>query len=158
MATPFVAGVVSLLVGLHPDWSAEQLVQRVIATAKPLASLAGRTVSGGMVDAAQAVGVAGSGPDGDHYTGPPVVQKGPAKRVVLHTRSHAPTSRKPLHRPVKRKDARRRRGSDTFRRDLTAGPESRVALGTSLDLGIPRTPRRRRSRGPAELTRRGHSS
>ena len=36
MATPFVAGVVSLLVGLHPNWTAEQLVQQVIATAKPL--------------------------------------------------------------------------------------------------------------------------
>jgi hypothetical protein len=104
MATPFVTGVVSLLVGLHPNWSAEQLVQRVIATAKPLPGLVGRVVSGGMVDAAQAVGVAGSGPGGDHYAGPPVVQKGPARRVVLHTRSHARARRKPLQQPVKRKD------------------------------------------------------
>ena len=126
MATPFVAGVVSLLVGLHPDWSAEQLVQRVIATAKPLASLAGRTVSGGMVDAAQAVGVAGSGPDGDHYTGPPVVQKGPAKRVVLHTRSHARTSRKPLHRPVKRNEL----GAAEAQAHLVA--TSRLALNHKL--------------------------
>jgi thermitase len=74
MATPFVSGVVSLLAGLHPNWTAEQLVQRVLATTKPLPSLAGKMVTGGIVDAAQAVGVAGSGPYGDHYTGPPVVK------------------------------------------------------------------------------------
>jgi subtilisin family serine protease len=73
MATPFVSGVVSLVAGLHPEWSAEQLAQRVLATTKPLASLNGKTVTGGMVDAAQAVGVAGSGPFGDHYAGPPAV-------------------------------------------------------------------------------------
>jgi subtilisin family serine protease len=102
MATPFVTGVVSLLAGLHPDWSAEQLVQRVIATAKPLPGLAGRVASGGMVDAAQAVGVAGSGPGGDHYAGPPVVQKAPSRRVILRTRSHPRVTRKSLQQPVKR--------------------------------------------------------
>lgn len=104
MATPFVTGVVSLLVGLHPNWNAEQLVQRILATAKPLASLAGRTVSGGMVDAAQALGVAGSGPDGDHYAGPPAVKKVPARRVVLHTKGRPRTIREPARRKVARKD------------------------------------------------------
>jgi thermitase len=88
MSTPFVTGVVSLLAGLHPTWSAEQLVQQVLATTKPLASLAGKTVTGGIVDAAQAVGVAGSGPGGDHYPGPPVVQKSISKhsRPIRKTR------------------------------------------------------------------------
>ena len=62
MATPFVTGVVSLLAGLHPTWTAQQLVQEVMATTKPLPGLAGKTVSGGMVDAANALGVAGSAP------------------------------------------------------------------------------------------------
>ncbi|MEA2630470.1 MAG: thermitase, partial [Chloroflexota bacterium] len=55
MATPFVTGVVSLLAGQNPGLGASALVQRVIATAKPLPSLAGKTVSGGMVDAYNAL-------------------------------------------------------------------------------------------------------
>ena len=82
MSTPFVTGVVSLLAGLHPTWNAEQLVQQVLATTKPLASLAGKTVTGGIVDAAQAVGVVGSGPFGDRYPGPPVLQKSTSKHPV----------------------------------------------------------------------------
>ncbi|AMV36563.1 S8 family peptidase [Planctomyces sp. SH-PL62] len=67
MAVPFATGVVSLVAGLHPDWSAERLVEHVKATARPLASLTGRTTTGGLVSAAGAVGVAGSGPNGDVY-------------------------------------------------------------------------------------------
>lgn len=55
MATPYVAGVVALLVGLHPEFTAAQLVQRILATTKPLPSLAGKTITGGMVDAAYAL-------------------------------------------------------------------------------------------------------
>ena len=58
MATPHVSGVVALLVAQHPEYSAAQLVQRVLGTTKPLAGLAARTVTGGLVDAA---GVAGPG-------------------------------------------------------------------------------------------------
>ncbi|MEO6808053.1 MAG: S8 family serine peptidase [Isosphaeraceae bacterium] len=56
MATPFVSGVAALLVGLHPDWTAAQVVQRIMTTVKPLPGLAGLTVSGGIVDAANALG------------------------------------------------------------------------------------------------------
>lgn len=55
MATPYVAGVVSLVLSIHPEFNAQQLVQRVLATTKPLPGLAGRTVSGGIVDAYNAV-------------------------------------------------------------------------------------------------------
>lgn len=55
MAAPFVSGVVSLLVSQNPSASATQLVKRVAGTTKPLASLANRTISGGMVSAAQAL-------------------------------------------------------------------------------------------------------
>jgi thermitase len=55
MATPYVAGVVALLVGLRPEFTAAQLVQRILATTKPLPSLAGKTITGGMVDAASAI-------------------------------------------------------------------------------------------------------
>jgi thermitase len=127
MATPFVAGVVSLVVGMHPSWTAEQLVQRVIASTKPLPGLAGKVASGGMVDAAQAVGVAGSGPYGDHYIVPPVVQKIPAKRVVLHSRTHPKVARKVLPRPVKRAEA----GAA----DLLQPTTSRLALRQPLPIG-----------------------
>jgi thermitase len=60
MASPFVAGVASLLVGLHPDWTAKQVVQQVLATAKPLPMLAGKAITGGIVSAARAVGMSGS--------------------------------------------------------------------------------------------------
>ena len=55
MSTPFVAGVVSLVAGEHPELTAPELVQWILATVKPLPSLAGTTVSGGMVDAYNAV-------------------------------------------------------------------------------------------------------
>ena len=59
MATPHVSGVVALLASLHPEYTAEQLVSRVLATTKPLGSLRNRTRTGGMVDAAFALGVGG---------------------------------------------------------------------------------------------------
>lgn len=51
MATPHVSGVVALLSGLRPELNPSQLVQQVVTNVKPLASLAGKTISGGMVDA-----------------------------------------------------------------------------------------------------------
>ncbi|GIW89528.1 MAG: hypothetical protein KatS3mg108_3852 [Isosphaeraceae bacterium] len=55
MAAPFVSGVASLVIGANPTLTASQVVQRLIATAKPLGSLEGRVVAGGMVDAARAL-------------------------------------------------------------------------------------------------------
>jgi uncharacterized protein DUF4214 len=46
---------VALLAGLHPEFTAAQLVQRILATTKSLPSLYGRTITGGMVDAASAI-------------------------------------------------------------------------------------------------------
>jgi thermitase len=56
MSAPFVSGVVALVAGQHPEYTAAQLVQRVLATAKPLPTLAGLVATGGIVDAANAVG------------------------------------------------------------------------------------------------------
>ncbi|OJW07115.1 MAG: hypothetical protein BGO49_28100 [Planctomycetales bacterium 71-10] len=82
MAVPYVAGVVSLVVGQHPGWSAEQVVAHVKATVRRVASLAGVTTSGGIVDAAQAVGVSGSGPAGDAYVAPaPAARRVSARNV-----------------------------------------------------------------------------
>jgi len=58
MAAPFVSGVVSLVAGLLPDATAAQLVEAVRAGVRPLASLAGKTVTGGIVSAPGAVAAA----------------------------------------------------------------------------------------------------
>ena len=55
MATPFVAAAAELAVARTPTVTAPQLRDAIIATARPLAALSGKTVSGGMIDAAALV-------------------------------------------------------------------------------------------------------
>ena len=55
MSTAYVSGVAALLASEHPEYTAAQIVQRIDATAKPLASLTGKVISGGMVDAYHAL-------------------------------------------------------------------------------------------------------
>jgi hypothetical protein len=50
MATPHVAGAVALLYGLHPDWTYAMVRDRLFSTARPLAALSGKTVTGGTLD------------------------------------------------------------------------------------------------------------
>ncbi len=54
-AAPFVTGVVALVQSEFPSLSAQQVVQLVVRNTKPLASLSGKTISGGMVDAYNAL-------------------------------------------------------------------------------------------------------
>ncbi|HEV3121971.1 MAG TPA: S8 family serine peptidase, partial [Isosphaeraceae bacterium] len=56
MAAPFVTGVVSLVIGQNPSLSAAQVVHQVLSNTRPLPSLQGMTVTGGMVDAFRALG------------------------------------------------------------------------------------------------------
>ena len=55
MAAPHVAGAAALVRGGDPGAPAEQVVQALRETARPLASLQGVTASGGVVDAAGAI-------------------------------------------------------------------------------------------------------
>jgi subtilisin family serine protease len=55
-AAPYVTGTVALVMAAHPDWTASQVRARILATVTPVPSLAGITVSGGIVNAAAAVG------------------------------------------------------------------------------------------------------
>ncbi len=57
MAAPHVSGIVGLVYAENPTWTYQQVRTQVIDTARPVASLAGKTVSGGVVDAAAALGV-----------------------------------------------------------------------------------------------------
>lgn len=51
MATPHVAGIAALVLSESPEMDYKELKQRIVATARPLASLKGKAVSGGMANA-----------------------------------------------------------------------------------------------------------
>ncbi|AZZ35271.1 subtilase [Bdellovibrio sp. qaytius] len=51
MATPHVAGVAALLWANEPNLTAAEIKARLVATTRPLASMKGKTRTGGMVDA-----------------------------------------------------------------------------------------------------------
>jgi thermitase len=55
MSTAYVSGVAALVATVDPTFSAAQIVQRIDSTVKILPSLEGTTISGGMVDAYNAV-------------------------------------------------------------------------------------------------------
>ncbi len=55
MATPHVSGVAGLIATVYPDASNEQIKSRLMNGARPLDSLAGKTVSGGMLNAANSL-------------------------------------------------------------------------------------------------------
>jgi len=55
MATPHVSGVAALLKAQFPDMTVAETKERIVKTAKPLAGLRGKTVSGGIVDAYNAL-------------------------------------------------------------------------------------------------------
>ncbi|UCE59001.1 MAG: S8 family serine peptidase [Phycisphaerales bacterium] len=56
MATPHVAGVAGLIMTRRPDFSWVEVKDRIMRTARPLASLQGRTLTGGILHAGAAVG------------------------------------------------------------------------------------------------------
>ena len=53
-----VAAVAALLKTVHPEWNYHQLKDRILSTVVPSAAFAGSTVSGGRLNAANALGVA----------------------------------------------------------------------------------------------------
>ena len=63
-AVPFVAGTLALVWGQHPTWTYKQVIAQVTSTTTPLASLKGKTITGGLVNTAAAVGVSSNGGGG----------------------------------------------------------------------------------------------
>jgi subtilisin family serine protease len=55
MATPLVAGVAALILGRHPTWTNTQVINRILTTTVPLPALEGRVVTGGRLNAADAL-------------------------------------------------------------------------------------------------------
>jgi thermitase len=56
MATPVVAGVAALVLSEHPRMSVDELRKKLMASTDPIVALKGKTVSGGRINAAKAVG------------------------------------------------------------------------------------------------------
>jgi subtilisin family serine protease len=55
MATPYAAGVAALLLAKDPSLSASQVIDRIVKTATPEPALAGKTLSGGILNAGAAL-------------------------------------------------------------------------------------------------------
>jgi serine protease len=72
MATPFVAGAVALLRDVYPNWSYRQIIDRLVSTADPLPSLAGKVVSGGRLNLARALAAPAPPPPPSDTRGPSV--------------------------------------------------------------------------------------
>ena len=51
MAAPHVTGVVALILDLNPTWTYSDIKNQIMSTTRPVAALAGKTVSGGLVNA-----------------------------------------------------------------------------------------------------------
>lgn len=55
MAAPHVAGVAVLVASMHPEWGYSDIKNRILSTTRPLTSLTGKTVTGGVLNAFNAV-------------------------------------------------------------------------------------------------------
>jgi len=58
MATPHVSGVAAMIIEQHPDWSYAQVRNRILDTVRPVYELSTKTVTGGIINAANAVAIA----------------------------------------------------------------------------------------------------
>src|SRR6185369_7470894 len=61
MAAPHVCGVAALILSQYPGADVDELKGRILASTVPIPSLNGRTVTGGRLNAYNALTVAGSG-------------------------------------------------------------------------------------------------
>ena len=57
MSAPIVSGVMALVWSVHPGWTYSQVINQVESTVTKIPALAGKVTSGGIVNAAAAVGV-----------------------------------------------------------------------------------------------------
>jgi len=55
MATPHVTGAIGLLLSAHPGWTYQQLIHQVLSTTTPDPSVAGKTVTGGVLNVGAAL-------------------------------------------------------------------------------------------------------
>jgi subtilisin family serine protease/subtilisin-like proprotein convertase family protein len=101
MATPEVSGVLALVWGEHLDWNYQQVINQVLSTADKLPSLAGKTITGGRLDAAAAVGW-NAGSSGQPTPTPPPVSGPPSitKSALLGASNTISTIQVTFNKPV----------------------------------------------------------
>ncbi len=91
MATPHVSGVAALIKSRFPEANAAELSQRLLLSARSVASLAGKCVTGGAVDAAAALSIT---PDGildiGFKTSPAQPRPGAAVVVLVTVKDFSP--------------------------------------------------------------------
>jgi subtilisin family serine protease/subtilisin-like proprotein convertase family protein len=81
MAAPMVTGVLALVWSEHPNWTYQQVISQVLDTVDPVPGLQGKVLTGGVLDAARAVG---------YNTPPPTTPTPPSTlQVVSSTASGA---------------------------------------------------------------------
>ncbi len=55
MATPHVSGLAALLLSNHPEWGYAEVKERILSTVRPIVALDGKTVTGGIINAYNAL-------------------------------------------------------------------------------------------------------
>ena len=81
MATPFVTGAVALCAGEYPGETAEQRVQRILGSARPVPALRNKVASGGLLDVAAALGLGTTATDGTAPVTVALDAGGPARDI-----------------------------------------------------------------------------
>lgn len=82
MATPHVTGTVALLAAANPQATAAEIRSAILSTAVPVAGLAGKVATGGLVNAAAAVAAIGGGSGGGDGGGTTPTQPAPTADVI----------------------------------------------------------------------------
>ena len=85
MAAPLVSGVMALVWSEHPTWTYTQVINQVLSTVTKVPSLKGELSSGGILNAAAAVGAT-------PVVTPPVVTVPATPPVVLSSKASGPTA------------------------------------------------------------------
>ena len=83
MACPHVAGAAALVTAANPTFTYAQVRSRILSTVRPVSSLSGRCVTGGVLDVAAAI--AGSGGGGGTNTAPTVAISSPTAGASFTT-------------------------------------------------------------------------
>ena len=81
MATPFVAGAVALCASEYPGETADQRVQRILGSARPVPALRDKVASGGLLDVAAALGLGATTTDGTAPVTVALDAGGPARDI-----------------------------------------------------------------------------
>lgn len=161
MAAPMVSGTLALMLARNPSLSAAQLKHDLLASVEAEPQLAGESVSGGELDAAAAVAMAG----GDApYTAPdPPAASAPAPSPSGSSGSssglHRPVSAGPLQRAgvrVTHVALRGKRGTRGRALTFTLSASARVQITLAKAIRLTRTGRRGANRVSLVSLLRGH--